>query len=54
VLWLTTHALVLLTLVFVTLFAGVVLPAVWSSRAVRRPAASAVLRAILMTIRRRQ
>ncbi|MGW2040795.1 hypothetical protein [Streptomyces virginiae] len=51
---LTSHTIVLLTLMFTALFAGVVLPAVWSSRPARRRAAAAVLREILLTVRRRR
>ncbi|MFJ5631053.1 hypothetical protein ACIQF5_00240 [Streptomyces goshikiensis] len=52
--WLTSHAIVLLALMFMALFTGVVLPAVWSSHPARRRAAAAVLREILMTVRRRR
>ncbi|CAM5623199.1 hypothetical protein SXANM310S_02165 [Streptomyces xanthochromogenes] len=50
--WLSSHAIVLLALMFTALFTGVVLPAVWSSRPARRRAAAAVLTQILMTVRR--
>ncbi|WP_328301885.1 hypothetical protein OG389_31250 [Streptomyces sp. NBC_00435] len=52
--WLTSHAIVLPALMFTALFTGVVLPAVWSSRAARRRAAAAVLSQILMALRRRR
>ncbi|MFH8926687.1 hypothetical protein [Streptomyces pristinaespiralis] len=52
--WLTSHVIVLLAVMFAVLFTGVVLPAVWSSRPARRRAAAAVLREILMTVRRRR
>ncbi|MFD9633354.1 hypothetical protein [Streptomyces violascens] len=52
--WLTSHAIMLLALMFTALFTGVVLPAVWSSCPARRRAAAAVLREILMTVRQRR
>lgn len=52
--WLTSPTIVLPALMFTALFAGVVLPAVWSSSPARRRAAAAVLSQILMTVRRRR
>ena len=43
---------VLAVIVFILLYAGVVLPAVWSTRPARRAAAAAVLQQILDLLRR--
>ncbi|GFE25938.1 hypothetical protein RB199_30385 [Streptomyces libani] len=43
-----------LALIFLAVFAGVVLPAVWSSRPSRRRAAAAVLAQLLSALRRRR
>ncbi|WP_274555448.1 hypothetical protein [Streptomyces spiramyceticus] len=52
--WLTTDPVALwLALMFFAFFAGVILPAVWSSRPTRRQAAAAVLAQLLTVLRRR-
>ncbi|MFC7259231.1 hypothetical protein [Streptomyces lutosisoli] len=51
--WLAMNSIALLALMFTGFFAGVVLPAVWSSRPARRRAATAVLTQVLKALRHR-
>jgi hypothetical protein len=50
VLWISGSLPVLMLAVFVCLFVGVVLPAVWSAQPARRRAAAAVLAQILAVV----